>query len=205
MVDELNNDQSTQQKILAAEKAVFIEQGLAGARMQDIADRAGINKALLHYYFRSKEKLFDMVFAEAAAKFLPRMSVLFEPDVPLFDKIRIFIDNYMTLLMENPFIPIFVLNEVNKNPAEIISKIWGGRMPPIAEFGLQIQREADAGRIKPIKPVHLMLNMISMCVFPFIGRPIVSTVFNVDEAGFSALLEERKTQVADFVIEAIRP
>lgn len=205
MVDELSEDQTTEQKILAAAKAVFIEQGLAGARMQDIADKAGINKALLHYYFRSKEKLFDMVFAEAAAKFMPRMNVLFEPDVPLFEKIRAFIDNYMTLLMENPFIPIFVLNEVNKNPAEIIMKIWGGRMPPIAEFAVQIQREVDAGRIKPIQPIHLMLNMISMCVFPFIGRPIVTQVFNLGDNGFNDMIEERKQQVADFVIDAIRP
>lgn len=205
MADEQNTDQTTEQKILTAAKAVFIEQGLAGARMQDIADKAGINKALLHYYFRSKEKLFDMVFAEAAAKFMPRMSVLFEPDVPLFEKIRVFINNYMTLLSENPFIPIFVLNEVHKSPEEVISKIWGGRMPPIAEFAVQIQREADAGNIKPIQPIHLMLNMISMCVFPFLSRPIVSAVFKIDEAAFNAMIEERKQQVANFVIDAIRP
>ncbi|WP_276484552.1 TetR/AcrR family transcriptional regulator [Paraflavitalea pollutisoli] len=205
MVDELNKDQSTEQKILTAAKAVFIEQGLAGARMQDIADKAGINKALLHYYFRNKEKLFDMVFAEAAAKFMPRISMLFEADVPLFDKIRLFVDNYMNLLTENPFIPIFVLNEVHKNPEEVIMKIWGGRMPPINEFAAQIHREVAAGTIKPIKPIHLMLNMISMCIFPFVGRPIITTVFNLGEHGFNAMIEERKQQVADFVIDALRP
>ena len=205
MVDEIkNNDQSTEQKILAAAKAVFIEQGLAGARMQDIADRAGINKALLHYYFRSKDKLFEMIFQEAAMKFLPKVSVLFESDMPLFDKIRVFIDNYITMMMDNPFIPLFVLNEVHKSPEDFIMKIWGGRTPPVIEFAAHVQREIEAGHIKPIKPVHLMLNMISMCVFPFVGRPVISGVFKLDSNQFMQLMEERKKIVADFVIDSIR-
>lgn len=205
MVDETSKDQSTEQKILASARAVFIEQGLAGARMQDIADRAGINKALLHYYFRNKEKLFDMVFEEAAAKFLPRISILFEADVPIFDKIRTFVEHYINLMMENPFIPIFVLNEVHKNPAEFITKIWGGRMPPVREFAAQIQREIEAGNIKPVHPFHLMMNMISMCIFPFVGRPIATSVFQLSNEQFMQFMEERKKVVADFVIEAIRP
>lgn len=204
MVEEANKDESTEQKILAAAKAVFIEQGMAGARMQDIADRAGINKALLHYYFRSKDKLFEMVFREAAMKFLPRVSILFEADMPLFDKIRAFVDNYITLLMDNPFIPLFVLNEVHKSPEDYIAKIWGGRMPPVKEFAAHVQREIEAGRIKPIKPFHLMMNMISMCVFPFVGRPVLKGVFGLDHDQFIQLMEERKTLVADFVIDSIR-
>lgn len=205
MVDEANNkDQSTEQKILAAAKAVFIEQGLAGARMQDIADKAGINKALLHYYFRSKDKLFEMIFQEAAMKFLPKVSILFEADMPLFDKIRVFVDNYITMMMDNPFIPLFVLNEVHKSPEDFIMKIWGGRTPPVVEFAAHVQREIDAGHIRPVKPVHLMLNMISMCVFPFVGRPVISGVFKLDSHQFMQLMEERKKIVADFVIDSIK-
>lgn len=204
MVEEMNKDQSTEQKILAAAKAVFIEQGMAGARMQDIADRAGINKALLHYYFRSKDKLFEMVFQEAAMKFLPKVSMLFESEMPLFDKIRAFVDNYISMLIDNPFIPIFVLNEVHKNPEEFINKIWGGRTPPVAEFANQVQREIELGHIRPIKPIQLMLNMISMCVFPFVGRPIIKGVFKIENDQFMELMEERKTLVANFVIDSIR-
>lgn len=204
MVEETHKDLSTEQKILEAAKAVFIEQGLAGARMQDIADRAGINKALLHYYFRGKDKLFEMVFQEAAMKFLPRISVLFEGEVPLFDKIRVFVENYITLLMENPFIPLFVLNEVHKSPTDFIMRIWGGRMPPVNEFAAQVEREIAAGHIRPIKPFHLMMNLISMCVFPFVGRPIVSGVFNLQHEQFMQMMEERKTHVAEFVIDSIR-
>jgi AcrR family transcriptional regulator len=204
MVEDVNKDQSTEQKILAAAKEVFIEQGMAGARMQDIADRAGINKALLHYYFRSKDKLFDMVFQEAAMKFLPRVSILFEADMPIFDKVRTFVDNYITMMMDNPFIPLFVLNEVHKSPEDFIAKIWGGKLPPVAEFSAQIQKEIEAGKIRPIKPVHLMMNMIAMCAFPFVSKPIISGVFKLENKQFMALMEERKTLVAEFVINSIR-
>lgn len=204
MVEETNKDQSTEQKILVAAKAVFMEQGMAGARMQDIADRAGINKALLHYYFRSKDKLFEMIFAEAIMKFLPKVSILFEADVPLFDKIRGFVDSYITMMMDNPFIPLFVLNEVHKSPEDFIMKIWGGRTPPIQEFAAHIQRDIELGYIRPIKPVHLMLNMVSMCIFPFVGRPIIKGIFKIEPDQFMQLMEERKTLVADFVINSIR-
>ncbi len=204
MVEEANKDQSTEQKILVAAREVFIEQGLAGARMQDIADKAGINKALLHYYFRSKDKLFEMVFQEAAMKFLPKVSMLFEAEMPLFDKIRVFVDNYIGMLMENPFIPLFVLNEVHKSPEDYITKLWGGRTPPVAEFAAHVQREIAAGNIRPIKPFHLMMNMISMCVFPFVGRPIVKGVFKLEHDQFMQMMEERKTLVADFVINSIK-
>lgn len=204
MVEETNKDQSTEQKILAAAKAVFMEQGMAGARMQDIADRAGINKALLHYYFRSKDKLFEMIFAEAVMKFLPRVNMLFEADVPLFDKIRGFVDSYITMMMDNPFLPLFVLNEVHKSPEDFIMKIWGGRTPPIMEFAAQVEREIGLGHIRPIKPVQLMLNMVSMCIFPFVGRPIIKGIFKIEHDQFMQLMEERKTLVADFVINSIR-
>lgn len=203
MVDEANKDQSTEQKIIAAAKEVFMEQGWAGARMQDIADRAGINKALLHYYFRSKDKLFEMVFLEAAAKFLPKVSMLFGEEMPLFDKIRVFVDNYIDMLIENPFIPLFVLNEVHKSPEDYVTKIWGGRTPPVAEFAAHVEREIAAGNIRPIEPLHLMLNMISMCVFPFIGKPVIKGVFQLKNEQFTQLMHERKAVVADFIINSL--
>ena len=98
-------DQSTEQIILEAAKKVFVRKGMAGARMQDIADEAGINKALLHYYFRNKEKLFEMIFMEAAEKFFPRINAIFDSDQPLFEKIESFCEEYISVVMENPYLP----------------------------------------------------------------------------------------------------
>ncbi len=118
-------EKSTEEKILAAAKKVFIAKGMAGARMQDIADEAGINKALLHYYFRSKEKLFEMIFMEAAQKLFPKINFIFESDVSLFEKIENFCEEYITIMSENPYLPLFVLNEISRDPEIFMKKIWG--------------------------------------------------------------------------------
>jgi len=204
MVDSSNKDQSTEQKILEAAKEVFVEQGMAGARMQDIADRAGINKALLHYYFRSKEKLFEVVYNEAAAKFLPRVNILFEENIPLFEKIEKFVSTYIDLLMQQPFIPLFVLNEMHKDADFHLAKIWGGGAPPVHVLMKQIQEEVQKGAIRPIQPIQLMLNMVALCVFPFVARPMVRAVFKMDNQQFMQVMEERKTIVSKFIIDSIR-
>jgi TetR/AcrR family transcriptional regulator len=204
MVDNENKDQSTEQKILTAAREVFLEQGMAGARMQDIADRAGINKALLHYYFRSKDKLFEVVYNEAASQFLPRISVLFEINMPLFEKIEKFVATYIDLLIQHPFIPLFVLNEMHKDAEGQINKIFGGGPPPVYLLLKQIQEEVEKGTINPIHPVQLMLNMVSMCIFPFVGRPMIKAIFKVDNNQFMQLMEERKTAVAKFIIDSLR-
>ena len=111
-----NEKDSTQAKILSAAKQVFLLKGMAGARMQDIADEAGINKALLHYYFRSKEKLFETIFSEALNQFFPKIAHIIESDITLFQKIESFCSEYITTMQQNAYLPLFVLNEVNKQP-----------------------------------------------------------------------------------------
>ena len=95
---------------------------MAGARMQDIADEAGINKAMLHYYFRSKEKLFEKIFTELSQHFFPRLVKIFESDESLFRKIELFVAEYIDQMRRTPYLPIFVLNEVNRQPETFIKK-----------------------------------------------------------------------------------
>src|SRR5438046_9561187 len=110
----IKKDQSAEEKIIAAARKVFLSKGLAGARMQDIADEAGINKALLHYYFKNKQKLFEEIFMDAAGKLFPRINVIFRSDEPLFVKIEQFCNEYITVVLENPYLPLLVLNELNQ-------------------------------------------------------------------------------------------
>lgn len=197
-------DQNTEQKILAAAKQVFLEKGMDGARMQDIADRAGMNKALLHYYFRNKEKLFEMVFMEQAAQFLPRVGNIMMSDAPLFSKIEQFVDVYITKLTENPYLPLFVLNELNRQPESFILKIWGEKRPPVQQFAMQVMEEVKKGNIKPIEPPHLIVNMVSMCIFPFVAKPMIKWVTQMDDEAFKQFIEKRKTEVSKFIIDSIR-
>src|SRR3954454_20198668 len=112
----MQKDQSTEERILAAAQKVFLAKGMDGARMQDIADEAGINKALLHYYFRSKDKLFEQIFLDVASALLPRIFAILESDRGLFEKIENFCDEYISQLIETPYVPIFILNEINRQP-----------------------------------------------------------------------------------------
>lgn len=197
-------DQTTEEKILQAARKVFIRDGMAGARMQDIADEAGMNKALLHYYFRNKEQLFQTIFKEATLEFLPRMNAIFESDIPLFEKIHIFCNEYITKIATNPFIPQFLFSEMNKQPEKLLKKVWGDQKPQLHKLAAQVQQEISKGNIKPMHPLHLVMNMFSMCVFPFVAKPMLQFATNISDAQFMELMEQRKTIVPNFIIEAVR-
>lgn len=202
---KLVKDKSTEEKILDAARKVFVTKGMYGARMQDIADEAGINKALLHYHFENKEKLFETVFLEAAGQLFPRVNAIFNSDEPLFEKIEKFCDEYITIVIENPYLPLFVMNEMMQDPMYFMKKVWGTRnKPDPTNFLKQIQEEVEKGNIKPISPLHLLMNLISMTIFPFIAKPMFQLNLGLDEFQFRHAMEQRRKEIPLFIINAIR-
>ena len=197
-------DPSTEERILSAAKKVFISKGMAGARMQDIADEAGINKALLHYYFKNKEQLFENIFIKLTHGFWQQITSVFESDTPLFEKIRTFCSIYIDKVIENPYIPLFVLYEMNQRPAGFVKKMFRSNPPRPGKLMQQIEAEVKAGTIRPTSPAQLIMNMLSLCVLPFIGKPMFMTVMNIDEKTFLSLMHERKKSVPDFIINSIK-
>ena len=121
----MSTKNSTEKQILEAAQKVFVLKGFDGARMQEIADEAGINKSLLHYYFRSKENLFESIFIDAFMKVQANLADLVSSDRPFLEKIQNFIDLYLDILTANPYLPAFVSHEVNRNPEKILSIIVG--------------------------------------------------------------------------------
>jgi TetR/AcrR family transcriptional regulator len=200
----IKKHQNTEGKILAAAKKVFLKEGMAGARMQDIADEAGINKAMLHYYFRSKEKLFEKIFTELSQQFFPKLVRIFESNEPLFRKIELLVVEYIDQMQRTPYLPIFVLNEVNRQPEAFIRKMMGDQKPPVKKFVDDVGAEVKKGIIKPVNPFQLLLNIISLCVFPFVARPMFQAVTNIDRTMFDKILEQRKGEVSKFIIDAIK-
>ena len=197
-------DLKTEQKILEAAKRVFIRKGLEGSRMQEIADEAGINKALLHYYYRSKDKLFEAVFIETFYKLFPAIVELMKSDISLFEKIELFTRNYIDIFIENPFVPGFVLHELSRNPQRIVSLISGIGIEP-SVFITQVEEEIREGNIKPVDPYHLVVNMLSMCIFPFAARPILLNVlFQNDPKAYDGFIAQRKKEVPEFIIRSIK-
>lgn len=196
---------NTEEKILEAAQKVFITKGMSGARMQDIANEAGINKAMLHYYFKDKEKLFETVFLQEAQKFFPKINTIFQSDAPLFEKIENFVSEYIDEIQQNPYLPLFVLTEINRDPDQFMYKIWGKEnLPKPAKFLQQIEAEVQKGTIKKIDPKHLLMNLLSMTIFPFVARPMLTRNLRMSEPQFKQAMEERKKEIPKFIIDAIR-
>jgi AcrR family transcriptional regulator len=199
------HSQSTENKILEAAKKVFILHGLEGTSMQQIADEAGINKSLLHYYFRTKEKLFDAVFTYAFHYIVPQMEGILNSDSGINDKIERIVTEYMDLLSENKFIPAFILHEINRNPDRLYSIMQKTGIKPEI-FVNQFVKEIQQGNIRPIDPRQLIINILAMCIFPVAARPLIQRIFfGNNENAYRQFLEERKKVVSEFIIQSIKP
>jgi len=205
MSNPVQPNDSTEQKIFDAAHEIFIQKGMDGAKMQEIADRAGINKALLHYYYRSKEKLYEMVARAIIGRAVPVIREFLETDFPLEEKIRRFVHFYVELVSRNPYVPLFVISEMNKHPDRFLETVLPKELPKPNMFFAQVEAEVAAGRIRPTKPQHLLVNMVSLCIFPFIAKPMLRIVLGMNTQEIRAFLEEREAEILRFILASLRP
>lgn len=199
---------STEEKILQAAKEVFTEKGYAAARTQEIADRAGFNKGLLTYYFRGnvKEKLFKAIFEEAFLKMIARINLIFESGDTLDQKLELVVSAYFELLLANPNLPGFIINELHTNTHDFLEEVMRKpTRPNLFPLVMQIMEEVEQGKIRPINPMHLVLNVLSMCIFPFLARPLFQRLVNIDDKTFMDMMRARKDEVMDFIRHALKP
>ena len=192
----------TKDKIIQAAKAVFHQKGLDGARMQEIADRSGINKALLHYHFKNKETLFRAVFLGAMVEIFPAILHLLNEDKPLQEKIPNVVNMYISRIAENPQLPRFVLNELNQNPQVIIETMQGLDAKP-TRFVQQVQNEVADGNLIPTEPFQVVSDIISLCAFPFIAKPMLQMLSGMNESEFKGFVEDRKVHVSDLLLRGL--
>lgn len=183
--------EETEQKIIKAAHEVFIEKGLDGARMQEIANRAGINKALLHYYFRSKDKLFDAVFQDIVKQIIPAFAQTLNSDLDLMTLLKTFIDFYNEVFRKNPYLPQFFFHEIWQHPDKLADFIKSQNINP----GEMIEKHKD--RIPKTEDTdffaqHMIANVLGMTLFPHIARPLFQRIFfdNSDET-YDKFLSER--------------
>jgi len=206
----IEKEVNTEQKILNAAKDVFQKKGMTGARMQEIADHAGINKALLHYYYRTKEKLFEKVFENAFSLFIPKVKEMLIADKPVLEKIDFFVDNYIELLQKHPYIPGFIINELNRNPHILIDIIEKNTLVKqdhlVEDLEKQIENDVKANKIRTIDARSLLINILALCVFPVVARPVLTGVlFDNDQKAYEKFLSQRKDLVKEFIKNALLP
>jgi AcrR family transcriptional regulator len=199
------NDKLTEEKIFEAATDVFVDKGMDGARMQDIASHAGINKALLHYYYRTKDQLFNAVFEMIAGKVLKKFAPVFEDNLSLEEKIRFFFKEHIAFLQENPKLPAFVLNEINRNPARIKKLLKNVHFETLWQK-LYEQHKSELGKYNITEDTlpQLMVSIAALSVFPFAARGLIEGILDKVGVDFNDYIEQRKEFAAEFVIRAIR-
>ncbi len=196
-------EQDTEELIFEAACRVFQQKGYDGARMQEIADEADINKSMLHYYYRSKEKLFQMVFQREISRFFPIIFKVLNSADPFDLKLDRLIDAYYSFLRDNPHMAPFILYEINQHPQKFRAFIKEQGIRPPEQFFRQIREDISEGRMKEVDPRQLMISVVGLILFPFIAGTMLRAVFSLDDADYLKFLRERKGFLKDFILSGI--
>jgi len=206
-------DTDAEARILDAAHIVFVRRGTAGARMQEIADEAGVNKALLHYYFRSKSRLAAAVFQRVARGLFLRVSEILGSDAEIEDKVRRVVRLYLEQLSKTPYAPAYVISEINQHPdraAQLVEAVRHIRAESLNAnvldtLGKQLRQRVRAGAMRAISTPQFVANLASLCIFPFAARPMLCAILDLDDRGFQRFIDERKASLPEFFLNALRP
>lgn len=207
-MSELRTTECTEGRIFDAARRVFGRKGRDGARMQEIADEAGINRALLHYYFRSKQGLFEAVFERMFEQFISSFDAVLEPGQPLADTLTRFIDHYIDYAIEHEDMIRLMVGE-NLRGASILgealarAKRMEGSLPNRLEQA--IRSAAASGEIRDVDPQHTLLTIMSTCLHFIVMKPTVQAMNPEAQADFAAFTETRKRHIADLLLNGLRP
>jgi len=194
------DDKCTESVIFQAAIKVFQKKGLAGARMQEIADEAGINKSMLHYYFRSKDKLFLEVFRSSLQEFTAGLFSILDQEGPWEEAIRSLCGYYIDFMSKNPDLPMFLINEMHQQPKEYFKLMQAKECILQTKFFQQLKKGMEKGQIRKAELSHLYVSLISSIVFPFIGGPMIQRTGDICTDRWPQFLQERKDFVSDMLI-----
>lgn len=204
----MKQDRDTEKDIIQAARKIFQKKGFKETTMRDVAAEANVNMAMLHYYFRSKENLFFLVLDEAFRLLVEKIvTILTNDSLDIFEKIRAIVKEYITFFSEKPYLPQFIMGEMIRNPEWMRKRMEQNMSFLIVfrTFSEQVEKEYEKGTIQHISALSLLLNIISLCVFPAIVKPLAQDDSNIANTSvFDLVIENRKTEVADFIIKAIK-
>lgn len=203
-----NNEDSSEVKarILKEAQILFIKSGYKGTSVRDIAKASGTNVAMVNYYFQSKYNLFEIIFEEALEVLTTRMFETITSDMPFFELIETWINTYYDMLFEYPQIPAFILNEVSLNPEALTHRIKNRN--PYNAFGKieeRIEEEVRKGTIRETPAADFLLNMFSMCMFPFMFGNLAMSLMEIPREIYDNLIANHQKYVVEFTINALRP
>jgi TetR/AcrR family transcriptional regulator len=205
-------DRDTEARILDAAHSVFVRRGTAGARMQEIAAEARVNQALLHYYFRSKDRLSKAAFERAASQFMPVVIQVLASNADLEQKVARIVDLELEHLSRAPYLPGYIISEITHDPDRarqfvtavtgLAPEVVGPRIVEILQQ--QIDARVRSGAMRPIAPEQFIVNLMSLCIFPFAARPMIAAMLGIDQRGFERFIARRRQDLTTFFLGALR-
>ncbi|MDP4239867.1 MAG: TetR/AcrR family transcriptional regulator [Bacteroidota bacterium] len=206
---DINNEQSMEQTILEVAERLFLEKGFAMTSTTEIAKEVGCNQALIHYYYRTKDNLFNVIFEQ---KFKTFFQGIFElqnlGEIPFLDKLKYIIESHYDLLTKNPKIPSLILNELSRQPEQLNTlkdKLHTLPEQLFAELNRELQSEIENGRVRNIALVDLLISMLSLNLALFIMMPVVENLLSLNETQKGILITHRKTENVEFILKSLRP
>jgi len=199
-------DQQTRERILDAAHAVFLRKGTAGARTQEIADEAGVNKALVHYYFGTKAVLADAIFARSLGTLTPLIfGILADENRTIEQKVREIVRAQIGFHSAHPYVAGYMVSEMHAEPQRVVALMAKTGGPPLDVIRRQLQEAAEAGIMRPISPEQFVVNMMGLLIFPFALRPGLIALLHLDSDRWAAFIEERSKLLPDLILAGLRP
>ncbi len=200
------DDRETRERILDAAHAVFLRKGTAGSRTQEIAAEAGVNKALVHYYFGTKAALADAIFERALAALMPRIfGILADPARSIEQKIPAVVREQIDFHSTRPYFAGYLLSELHAQPERISRLLTRQGKVPLAVLRRQLRASIRSGKIRRISAEQFVVNLMGLLIFPFAARPVLMELLSLDAARWRAFLEERRRLLPDFFMAGLRP
>lgn len=201
-----SHDRETADRILDAAHTVFLRRGTAKSRTQEIADEAGVNKALVHYYFGTKAALADAIFERALGTLAPLMfGILADEKRSIEQKVRDIVREQIDFHSARPYFAGYLISEMHAEPERVAAVMARRGSPPRDVLRRQIREAVEAGRMRPISAEQFIVNLMGLLVFPFALRPGLSALLGIKPSGWSAFMEERKRLLPDFILAGLRP
>lgn len=199
-IEEEQEKISTEEKIKDAAKRVFQKKGFAATRTRDIAEEAGLNLSLLNYYFRSKEKLFELIMLETIFEFAKSLIlVLNDEDSSIIQKVEIVAERYIDFIKKQPELPIFILSESRNNIGNVLENLPVKEILSNSVLVRQLKEKVEKGEMQEVNYVHFIMNVLGLIIFPFVAQPLIMGGTSMSSEEFIQMMEERKVLIPIWV------
>ncbi|MFH6983903.1 TetR/AcrR family transcriptional regulator [Marinoscillum luteum] len=188
-------DVQTEKLIKDKAKVLFFQKGYLNATTQEIADEAGVNRALIHYYFRSREQMMDTLLDEALVEKKEKVRKILTADLPFREKIANYIETMVDHGLTYPYLDNFIISETARYPDKVRAFCSRDSIKSTDLIQEQLEEEIAAGRMVPISPQDFMVNLAALCNYPILAKPVLKTIYGMTDTTYREFLNERKQTI----------